>query len=407
MTPSSIPTTATERLLLRLVRAAWDSPAATLPTDGLREADWTGAVQLALNHGVAGLMCRGLQRVPGDAIPPEMAAAAETFLVDAQARGSAAIADLFAILDTLADERIPALAFKGPALAAIAYGSAWIRPSRDLDLLCARDDMDRAIRALARLGYRSDQADLSPRVTAACHDYVGQDILFAQGRIPVEPHCAFAPAALAIDLDMEGMRARARAIAIDGREVRTLGVEDTILTACLHGWKDQWWRLLWVADVAALLHRRPGPDWKVLEARAQEAGVRRILHLGLALARDLFDAPLPEHVGRAIAAEHGGDWLLQESKARLFRPAARVPSQNYVSRYHFVSRERAADRLRYLWRTMTTPRIIHFRMLKLPDPLFFGYFAVKLAHDYLALPLWRLTAGRRARARSEAPDAAT
>ncbi len=405
MTPSGGPPSAGEQLLVRVVRSAWD-PCTPARIAEVPEADWTAAVQLALDHGVAGLLCRGLRALTGEAVPTGMLQAADAFLVDAQARGRTRIRDLFAILDTLTAAGIPTLAFKGPALAAIAYGSAWIRPSRDLDVLVARDDMDRTIAALARLGYRSDQADLSPRVTAACHDYVGQDILFAEGCTPVEPHCAFAPAALVARIDVEGIRARTTAIAIEGREVPTLALEDTVLTACLHGWKDQWWRLLWVADVAALLHRHPGLDWDALVARARQAGLRRVLHLGLALAHDLFAASLPDRVARAIASERDGDWLLQESKARLFRSAAPVPSQNHVSRYHFLARERGADRLRYVWRTMTTPRIIHFRMLKLPDWLFSGYFAVKFVHDYLALPVWRLTTGRGARTRGEAEDAA-
>ena len=32
-------------------------------------------------------------------------------------------------------------------------------------------------------------------------------------------------------------------------------------------------------------------------------------------------------------------------------------------------------------------------MIELPDSLLFGYVAVKLVHDYLLLPLWRLTKG--------------
>jgi hypothetical protein len=47
-----------------------------------------------------------------------------------------------------------------------------------------------------------------------------------------------------------------------------------------------------------------------------------------------------------------------------------------------------------VWRTVTTPEFRHYRMIELPDALFFGYVAVKVVHDYLLLPLWLLGKGR-------------
>jgi hypothetical protein len=61
-------------------------------------------------------------------------------------------------------------------------------------------------------------------------------------------------------------------------------------------------------------------------------------------------------------------------------------------------RERARDRIRYVLRTLATPRDMHYAIVKLPDGLFFLYTPIKLVHDYLLLPFWtsgkRLTAER-------------
>ena len=43
--------------------------------------------------------------------------------------------------------------------------------------------------------------------------------------------------------------------------------------------------------------------------------------------------------------------------------------------------------MRYLFRTVTTPREKHFLLMKLPDNLFFGYYPVKIVHDYVLLPV--------------------
>lgn len=381
-----------DELLLRILRWDWD-PTSWRPATIAHDIDWAVVVQSALHHGVAGLVCRSLIRLPAGAAPKDIVDAAGVYLADADANGTALVAQLFDILDVLAADEIPALPFKGPVLGMLAHASATIRPSRDIDVLVHRADMDRAAAALRRLGYRLGES-ISPRALAAYYDDNGQVILFAEGRTAVEPHWAFAPRALDVNLDMNSIWDRARPLELAGRVVLSLSPDDTLLTACLHGCKDKWWRLLWVADIAAFIHRRPTVDWTALMERAETAGVRRMLLLGLALVQDLFSTALPVAVSSAIEHDLMCRWLVQQSKNHLFGQVADVGSQNRISRYHLRSRERIGDRVRYVWRTVTTPRVIHYRMVTFPDSLFFGYVAVKLVHDYLLLPLWNLGNGR-------------
>ncbi len=396
--------TPTHDLLLGLLRRDWDQ-ASSPPMAMGDAADWTAIVETALYHGVAGLLCRSLSRLPAGDLPADIAAAAVEYLARADAQGAVVVTQLFDILDVLAAANVRAMPFKGPVLGARAHISATIRPSRDLDVLVPRPCMDHAVRALGALGYRLGKA-MPRRVADACYDNSGQVILFAPDRMPVEPHCALSPRALDINLDMAGLWNRATPVVVGGRAVSTFSPEDTLLTACLHGCKDKWWRLLWVADIAALIHRHPELDWFAMLDRAEAAGVRRMFLLGLALARDLFSSSLPPSVSTAIERDPTCLWLVQRSKEHLFGPVVDVGTQNHVSRYHLNSRERIGDRVRYVWRTVTTPRVIHFRMVRLPDGLFFGYVVVKLVHDYLLLPIWVLGKGRWWRRKRDPPDAA-
>jgi hypothetical protein len=395
--------TAVDDRLLRLIRRTWD-PSPLTPATLSSEVEWTTMVEKALHHGVAELLCRSLRDLPAAEIPEDLLDAAGTFLENAEARGSVLVAQLFDILDVLAAEGIPALPFKGPALGVLAHGSATIRPSRDIDILVRKSDMDRTVTALGRLGYRLGES-LSPRIMAACYESYGQDILFATGRTAVEPHWAFVPSALAVDVDMNDIWSRASPLGIAGRVVHSLSLEDMLLMACLHGSKEKWWRLLWVADVAALIRRHPALDWNALMERAERAGIGRMLLLGLALAEDLFSSALPAAVSSAIRRDPTCLRLVQQSKQHLFAPGAPEGSFQHVSRYHLRARERIGDRVRYVWRTITTPRFNHYRMVKLPDSLLFGYVLVKLVHDYLHLPLWLLGKGRWwRRAHNSIPD---
>lgn len=398
--------TSADAFLLRLLRSDWD-PSPQQRVDIERDNDWTAVVQTALHHGVAGLLCRGLGQLPAGAVPKDIVHAASVHLANADAQGAVLVAQLFDILGVLAADGIPALPFKGPVLGMLAHASATIRPSRDLDVLVQRQDMDRAVAALRRLGYGMGET-LSPRVLAAYYDYNGQVILFAEGRTPVEPHWEFSHRALDERLDMSGVWSRASPVGLAGRIVSSLSPEDTLLAACIHGCKGKWCRLLWVADIAALIHRSPALDWNALMERAEKAGVRRIVLLGLALAQDLFSVSLPVAISSAIQRDRTCHWLVQQSKNHLFAPVIDPGSVNRVSRYHLRSRERTGDRVRFIWRTVTTPRLIHYQMIKLPESLFSGYVAVKLVHDYLLLPLWNIGRGRWwRRARNSIPDSTT
>jgi hypothetical protein len=371
-----------------------------------RDADWTAVVQTALRHGVAGLLCRSLCRLSPEEVPSDIVDAASVHLANADTQGTALVTQLFEILDVLAADGVPALPFKGPVLGMLAHASATIRPSRDIDVLIHREDMGRAIAALRRLNYRLGES-FPPRIMAAYWERYGQIILFADARTPVEPHWTFSPASLAVDLDMQGIWDRARPVDLAGRSVLALSPEDTLLTACLHGSKEKWWRLLWVADVAAFIQRHPALDWNALMERARIAGVLRMFLLGPALAQDLFSSPLPLVVSNAIKGDAACQRLVEESRTYLFDPSADVGSVNRVSRYHLNSRERSADRVRYVWRTMTMPGVDHYGMIKLPDSLFAGYVAIKLIHDYVLLPIWKVGKGRWwRRTRNSIPDVA-
>lgn len=388
--PALSPSNATDLALVQLLRRDWDAHAPAPPTAPL---DWTELVRKALHHGVAGLLCRALLALPDAEVPEDIREAARLHLANVEAEGAERARQTFDVLDTLEADGIAALAFKGVALAAMAHADAALRPSRDIDVLVREGDMARAVASLAKLEYRPRET-FSARITRASHASYGQDILFARGRLPVEPHWAFAPASYAVDLDLDSLWRRTIALPIAGRTVRALSPEDTLLVACLHGAKEKWWRLLWVADVAALMHRHPALDWSAIAQRAADAGMLRILRLGLGLARALFSIRLPGDLANEIERDEACGRLIDECRRRIFAEAGNPGSVFHVSRFHWSARERMRDRVRYVWRTVSTPRDIHYRMIALPDALVFGYVPLKLVHDYLLLPLWVLGKGR-------------
>lgn len=206
---------------------------ATLRAELASDVDWTWLVEQALSHGLGALLCRHLTEVPSDLLPDDIALAATAYSRDRASFTESAVAELAELVDALAASGVRALPFKGPVFGAQAYGDPSLRVFLDLDLLIAPEDVTAALAVLDRFGYRSDVADLSPRRLRDYHRYNGQDALFAAGRMPVEPHWAFAPRTLSMAFDPMPLWARAGSIDVNGRALPCVAPEDALLPACM------------------------------------------------------------------------------------------------------------------------------------------------------------------------------
>jgi hypothetical protein len=283
----------------------------------LHSVDWARLLALAEEHGVIGLVAAGLRGLQGDLVPPEI----KQTLIDrhrAQIFFSLRMtAELFRILDRFASQGIGALAVKGPVLAVQAYGDPAMRSYGDLDLLVRQRDIRRATELMIAAGY-------APAVSLNSID---------TGRIPgqyffshphsnllVELHNDFTLRYFPRRLPLEDFLARQIRVPLDGREAPALAVEDELVLICIHGAKHFWERLMWIADVAALVTRQKGIDWKRVAASAKAVSAERMLHTGLWLASELLKAQLPCEVLAAIQADGVAARLAEQTCKRL--PAA-------------------------------------------------------------------------------------
>src|SRR5882762_4570247 len=258
----------------------------------LRSVDWARLLILAEEHGVAGHLAASLRGLKEDLIPPETRQA----LVDRQ-RAQVVFtlrltAELFRILDRFTSEGIGALVVKGPVLAVQAYGDPAMRAYGDLDLLVRQRDIRRATELLSAAGF-------SPAVPLSAID---------AGRIPgqnliVELHNDLTLRYFPRRLPIEECFARQIRVRLDAREAPALSVEDELVLICIHGAKHFWERLMWIADVAALVSRQTGIDWQRVADSAQAVEAERMLHTGLCLASDLLKARLPYKVLEMVQAD--------------------------------------------------------------------------------------------------------
>ncbi|MBM3522885.1 MAG: nucleotidyltransferase family protein, partial [Alphaproteobacteria bacterium] len=374
-----------------------DAAIAARIRDLAARVDWAAFAQLALDQAVLALVFRTLDEIAPDLVPDDVADAAAAYSADQSAHNTRLADELVGIVKSLGAASICAVPFKGPLLAEQVYGDLALRRFRDLDFLIPPTKIDDCYATLERMGYRGTH-ELTPAQAIAFRAYAGEDILFHESRgTAIEPHWAFAPHTLAIDLDYEALWQRMRPTEFRGVWITTLSDEDMLLALAIHGGKEQWTRLQWVCDFAQAVRRSHSADWPMIVERAQSQGCLRHLVVALTLAHDLLELDPPSEAVAAMAADPAGAAIARRFALALFTADNQPPSIYCVTRLRCQLRERWRDRFAHAWRTITTPRVQHYRMLRLPDALFALYWPAKLVHDYLLLPFWLMVGPLRRR----------
>jgi len=209
-------------------------------------------------------------------------------------------AELFRVLDQFASAGIGALVVKGPVLAVRAYGDPAMRSYGDLDLLVRQRDIRRATELMMEAGY-----DAAVPIAAIDAGKIPGQYLFSKrdSKLLVELHNDFTLRYFPRRLPLERLFDRQARVHVDSREVPALSVEDELVLICVHGAKHLWERLMWIADVAALVSRQVSLDWDRATSSAGEVGAERMLHTGLQLAATLLKLRLPSHVAEKVKSD--------------------------------------------------------------------------------------------------------
>ena len=299
----------------------------------LGSVDGVRLLALAEEHGVDGHLAAYLRDSAEALVPPEIR---QTLTERMRAQNFFTLrlnAELFEVLARFSAEGIGALVIKGPVLAVRAYGDPAIRNYGDLDLLVRQRDIRRATELMSARGFL-------PAVPLSAIDAgkIPGQYLFSKpdSKLIVELHNDFTLRYFPRRLPLETVFARQVSVRVDAHDIPALSVEDELVLICIHGAKHFWERLMWIADVAALVFRQTGIDWDLVRDSARGVEAERMLHTGLRLASDLLKVQLPATVQAAVEADVRAARLAEQCANWL--PAAGNSPHGLI--------ERAAFRLR-------------------------------------------------------------
>jgi hypothetical protein len=347
--------------------------------------DWDFLLGEAAENSVTPLLARQL---PASAAGVLAAAQIEQLKEAARAntvRSLLMVAELLKIMDAFGSEGIQAVPYKGPVLASQAYADVTLREFDDLDVILRQRDMPKANDTLSGLGFHPKFPwALSPPASSALvpgeYNYRDND-----HRMIVELHTELTLRHFPVPPDLDALARRLVPVSLSGHEVRTFSPEDGLPILCIHGSKDFWERIVWIADLAELIQAHPQLDWDQVFRCAELLGARRMLHIGLALAAELLDAPLPDAILSRVRSDRTAASISREVRQRLLSRAA--PRMGAAERFRFRRRmlPGALAGWRYSLRLAVVPAEEDWGMARLPRalaPLYVALRPLRLLRKY-------------------------
>ena len=240
------------QLAVHCCRLAFD-PALTVAPDR-RDIDWQRFYRLAQFHRVQGLVWKSLPNL-GSPLPSDVARK----IADDAARIAATNRDSLTECQTLADalqiSGIDFLFLKGLPLGVLAYGTPWLKAAVDVDLLIDEAQLGDAVAVLRSCGFRRE--DGRPEEIGALRTWhrLRKDSEWGKAgstaRVDLHTRLTDNPALI----PSVGIGSPRQSVEIiPGCQLPTLSSDDLFAHLCVHGASSAWFRLKWIADLAALLH---------------------------------------------------------------------------------------------------------------------------------------------------------
>ena len=328
--------------------------------------DWDYLLRAAAENSVLPLLALNLPAVAPDSFSSEQFARLKAAARAAGIRSLQLAAELIRVVDALRAENVLALPYKGPVIAVQAYGDLAMREFEDLDIILPQRDMARANDVLLALKYSPRFPWIFGQSAIVPGDYKYYD---RERRIIVELHTESTLRHFPVVPSLEQMSKRAEKVTIGGHAVATFGPEDTLVLLCIHGSKDFWERISWIADVAEFTQRASNLDWPRVFARAEELRATRMVSLGLALALRLLDAPLSAGIRAGVDADATALELASQIQRRLLAKEVSVRSAAQSFHYRRQMVQGALGSWRYGLRLATAPAEEDWNMVPLPRVL--------------------------------------
>jgi len=338
--------------------------------------DWEYLFLLARRHSIVPLLYLQLDRHATDLVQPRYYIPLKKNFFENVARNTVLTAELCRLITRFADSGIDAIPYKGPVLALFAYGNVALRRFVDLDVIVKKSEVLKAREILLAEGYTPSKSLSLSQQELLLRTQHNMQFSRDDHRLIVELHWEVVPHLFASTIDSDQLWENLGVVDLNGTSVKTLSAADLLFSLCVHGSRHLWERLSWICDIAELLARHTF-DWPALLRRASEADIDRMFLLGLYLAEQLLEAPLPAEVKQRCEADSRLSSLAENVVEHLFNGTTHVPATSReIFKYNIGVRKTLGARARYIL-YMLRPTDGDLGAHSLPESLSFAYYLAR------------------------------
>lgn len=340
--------------------------------------DWTKLLSLAQRHALVPLLFFQLNRVAPEQVPADQLKKLRDRSQSNAALNVILTGEMVRLLELFETNQIPAVPYKGPAIGVGIYGNLALRQFADLDIMVPEAAVWQATELLSERGYQAHFTIPTRKQSSFIRLGYVRMFRHESEAITVDLHWRPAPRFFGAPFDMSRLWKSARRIELQGSNVRVPLPEDLILLLCIHGAKDCWERLEWVCGLAELIRSEPNADWNQLLLQAKEIRCTTIVHLGLGLAHELLEAPVPPRVLSQLGPRKRIDALVDRVAIRFF--STDVSSRSLIGRirFHLAAKDSLLEKFRYCARLALTTTPVDWEMAHLPELVSFLYLPLRV-----------------------------
>lgn len=229
-------------------------------------SDWPKILELAEQHGLSPLLQKHLKEAQ-ITLPPAMARTLHLLVRRQQKQAETRLKILEEILTIFHEEEIQPILLKGAALSLTLYPDPALRPMRDLDILVAPQEVNRAQQLLKANGYSQARAP----IPADHHHLPSLHKKHDEMEICVELHRALYPQCPPYypPFDFDDLKRSAQKIQMGKIEALVFSHLEMIYYLYQHGLRApltyECYKLINVADLTGYIEKHYGEiDWQVL-----------------------------------------------------------------------------------------------------------------------------------------------
>ncbi|MCF8057641.1 MAG: nucleotidyltransferase family protein [Desulfocapsa sp.] len=346
-----------------------------------KDINWEELVTMAAFHNTLPLLYKSLKKACLTEVPEPILQKLRVFFLSNCARCFEMTGELIKVIDLFKKEGIPVAPIKGPLLAETLFGNLTLRSYCDLDLFIPTAKMPSAVNLLASHGYFPDIALDDGQFISLCRAGHHAALVKTDTNLTIELHWELTGRFFRQHVEFEDLEPRLRQASLAGRIVNNLGAEDLLVFLCIHGTRHYWNQLDLVCCVAELIRAETDLDWMLALELAEQLGARKMLFIGLFLARELLDAKLPDQLTVMLDRQEKTKAFTEGIINRL-AVSGPVPTMgsSYLQSlvFHFMTMDRLSDFIRYaILRPVFNTTHSDWQQIKLPASLAFLYYLTR------------------------------